>query len=128
MNKTLKRILNLALLLVVRVSLLLPLMRLTARKESTARFDSFFDHAGSYDVLFFGTSHVRDGVFPLELWETYGISAYNCASSGASLPTTYWAMKNALEQAQTDYFESQADAWTEALNPQYDLSKFFAEN
>ena len=34
----------------------------------------------------------------------------------------------ALEQAQTDYFESQADAWTEALNPQYDLSKFFAEN
>ena len=34
----------------------------------------------------------------------------------------------ALEQAQTDYFESQADAWTEALNPQYDLSKFFSEN
>ena len=102
MNKTLKRILNLALLLVLLVSLLLPLMRLTARKESTARFDSFFDHAGSYDVLFFGTSHVRDGVFPLELWETYGISAYNCASSGASLPTTYWAMKNALEQAQPE--------------------------
>ena len=102
MNKTLKRILNLALLLVLLVSLLLPLMRLTARKESTARFDSFFDHAGSYDVLFFGTSHVRDGVFPLELWETYGISAYNCASSGASIPTTYWAMKNALEQAQPE--------------------------
>lgn len=102
MNKTLKRILNIVLLLVLLAAMLLPLTRLTARKESTVRFDAFFDHAGSYDVLFFGTSHVRDGVLPLELWETYGISAYNCASSGASLPTTYWAMKNALEQAQPE--------------------------
>ena len=102
MNKTLKRILNIALLLVLLAAMLLPLTRLTARKDSTVRFDAFLDHAGSYDVLFFGTSHVRDGVLPLELWETYGISAYNCASSGASLPTTYWAMKNALEQAQPE--------------------------
>ena len=102
MNKTLKRILNIALLLVLLFAMLLPLMRLTARKEGPARFVSFFDHARDYDVLFFGTSHVRDGVLPLELWETYGISAYNCASSGASLPTTYWAMKNALEQAQPE--------------------------
>ena len=75
MNKTLKRILNIVLLLVLLAAMLLPLTRLTARKNSTVRYDAFFDHAGSYDVLFFGTSHVRDGVFPLELWETYGISA-----------------------------------------------------
>ncbi|MGN0981592.1 MAG: hypothetical protein ACI4O0_01745 [Candidatus Limivicinus sp.] len=102
MNKTLKRILNIALLLVLLIAMLLPLMRLTAQKDNTVRFDSFFDHAGDYNVLFFGTSHVRDGVLPLELWESYGISAYNCASSGASLPTTYWAMRNALEQAQPE--------------------------
>ena len=55
--------------------------------------------AGEYDVLFLGDSIMNTGVFPMEMWEKYGIAGYNIASYGNTLPITYWALQNALDYA-----------------------------
>ena len=67
------------------------------RKASKIKFEPFFDHPQQYDVLFIGDSHVHNGVFPMELWDDYGISSYNIACYGNTIPVSYWNMMLALE-------------------------------
>ena len=54
--------------------------RLVERKESREKMQPFLSRAGEYDVLFMGDSVMSTGVFPMELWEKYGIAGYNIAS------------------------------------------------
>lgn len=69
------------------------------RKASSIRFDPLLERAQEYDVLFVGDSLMVNGVFPMELWEDYGIAAYNMSSYGNTLAVTYWTMMNALDYA-----------------------------
>lgn len=73
--------------------------KILERKASTIRFKPFLDHAEDFDVLFIGDSHTVNGVFPMDLWQGYGIAAYNMASYGNTLPVSYWVMMHALEYA-----------------------------
>ena len=73
--------------------------RLVERKESREKMQPFLSRAGEYDVLFLGDSIMNTGVFPMEMWEKYGIAGYNIASYGNTLPITYWALQNALNYA-----------------------------
>ena len=73
--------------------------RLVERKESIEKMKPFLDRAGEYDVLFLGDSIMNTGVFPMEMWEKYGITGYNIASYGNTLPISYWALQNALDYA-----------------------------
>lgn len=73
--------------------------RLVERKESIEKMKPFLDRAEEYDVLFLGDSIMNTGVFPMEIWEKYGITGYNIASYGNTLPITYWALQNALDYA-----------------------------
>lgn len=67
-------------------------------KNSTERFQPLIESgAEDYDVLFFGTSHVINSVYPLELWNDYGITSYNCGSYGAPIPTSYFLMQTVLD-------------------------------
>lgn len=50
-----------------------------------------------YDVLFFGTSHVVNSVFPMQLWRDYGITSYNLAIHGGSIASSYWMLEMALD-------------------------------
>lgn len=59
----------------------------------------FMDNSGTYDVLFFGNSHMANGVYPMELWHNQGIASYNLAGFGNQIPATYWVMKNALNRS-----------------------------
>ena len=52
------------------------------------------------DVLFFGNSHMGNAVYPMELWRNQGIVSYNLAGFGHRIASTYWVMKNALDEAQ----------------------------
>lgn len=72
---------------------------LLERKDSVFRYHHFFEKREDLDVLFFGTSHVIYGIFPMELWGDYGITSYNCGGHANALPTTYWLMKNILDYA-----------------------------
>lgn len=73
--------------------------RLVERKESREKMQPFLSRAGEYDVLFLGDSIMNTGVFPMEMWEKYGLAGYNIASYGNTLPITYWALQNALDYA-----------------------------
>ena len=70
---------------------------LMQRKDSDIKYADFFRQEENFDVLFFGTSHVMNGVYPMELWEDYGIVSYNFGGHDNRLATSYWVMKNALD-------------------------------
>lgn len=72
--------------------------RLLERKDSRYKYDEFFKEK-NYDVFFLGTSHIMNGIFPMELWRDYGITSYNFGNHGAKIGTSYWAMRNALDYA-----------------------------
>lgn len=50
-------------------------------------------------MLFFGNSHMANGVFPMELWNNYGITSHNLAGFGLRMPSIYWIMKIALDES-----------------------------
>ena len=66
-------------------------------KDGDYKYEDFFAEEDNFDVLFLGTSHVIDGIYPMELWKDYGITSYNMGGHGNLLPTTYWMMKLALQ-------------------------------
>ena len=66
-----------------------------ARKDSVIKYHDIEED--EFDVLFFGSSHVINGIYPMELWNDYGIVSYNCAGHGNKLPTTYWMLRNVLD-------------------------------
>lgn len=67
------------------------------RKDSDFKYRPYFTQEADFDVLFFGTSHVINGIFPMELWKDYGIVSYNFGGHGNELATSYWVMRNALD-------------------------------
>ena len=75
------------------------LTRLTDPGYAYSKNVEFMEDSERYDVLFFGNSHMANGVYPMELWNDYGIVSYNLAGFGNRIPTTYWGMENALDVA-----------------------------
>lgn len=73
------------------------LQRATIRDSSGFKYRPFFEEDTNYDVLFFGTSHVINAIFPMQLWKDYGITSYNFGGHGNTIATTYWTMVNAIE-------------------------------
>lgn len=66
-------------------------------KSSHVKYDDFFECGEDVDVLFLGSSHVINAVFPDMLWKEYGITSYNLGNHGEYLPTTYEVLRNALD-------------------------------
>ena len=76
--------------------MLLGTYRLLERKDGRVRVEPFAKEKSDIDVLFFGTSHVVDGIYPMELWKNYGIASYNLGFNQCTMPTAYWLLKEAL--------------------------------
>lgn len=66
-------------------------------KAGMDKFYGFYKEEENFDVLFFGSSRVLNGVEPMELWEDYGIRSYNLAQHSEGIGRNYWQLKNALE-------------------------------
>lgn len=79
------------------VCLFLSLTKLMQYKAAITRMEPFFEIEEPIDVMFFGTSHVTNGILPYELWGSYGISSYNFGSNAARIPLTYWKVMNAFD-------------------------------
>ncbi len=94
---TLLRITALILTVILLMATLYGLSELVKRKSSYTQYADFFDEKNNFDVLFFGTSHVLDAVYPMELWKNYGFISYNCAGHANALATSYWEAQLALE-------------------------------
>lgn len=61
---------------------------------SSALFYS--ERRNSLDVLFMGSSHMLNGVSPMQLWEETGIPSHNLGQNGQVLPVTYYHLQEAL--------------------------------
>lgn len=72
------------------------LNNLTERKESRNKYYDFFEQKQNFDVLFLGSSHTINAIYPMELWDDYGIVSYNLGGHGNRIPTTYAVLKEAL--------------------------------
>lgn len=97
MKRKLWRIISCVLTLCLLAVSLNFLANLMERKDSIEKYQPFFEQETDFDVLFMGTSHVINGVFPMELWNDYGIISYNFGNHGTSIPTIYWFLENALD-------------------------------
>ncbi|MCR4907568.1 MAG: hypothetical protein K5985_01985 [Lachnospiraceae bacterium] len=96
MKRNIKEALKIILFLLCVFFLVLIISKLTLRKTSREKMTLFFERAEDLDVIFAGISHTQSGVYPLELWENYGITSYNLASAGMRMQTNYWNLLNAL--------------------------------
>nr|WP_297704437.1 hypothetical protein [uncultured Butyrivibrio sp.] len=69
------------------------------RKSSYIKNEMFFEEASKdhLDVLLFGSSHVINGINPLQLFEEQGFTSYNLGGFGSVLMSSYWQMELALE-------------------------------
>ena len=66
-------------------------------KYSYQKYADFYEEEENIDVLFFGTSHVINAVYPMELWNDYGIVSYNLSNYSEALNVNYWQLVNALK-------------------------------
>lgn len=79
------------------IFMLLYMTKLLEKKDSVIKNKDFFVQEAYFDVLFMGTSRVINGIFPMELWNDYGIVSYNFGGHSNELATTYWVMENTLD-------------------------------
>ena len=93
------RLLEAAAFCILLFAAVMTTAKVVERKASISHLKPFFDHAQEYDVLYVGDSLVINGIFPMEMWEDYGIAGYNLASYGNTIPVTYWTLMNALDYA-----------------------------
>lgn len=82
---------------VITLVMLYTTANIVERKESVIKNQDFIAEKQNIDVLFLGTSHVINGVYPMELWDSYGIVSYNLAGHSTPIASSYWVLKNALD-------------------------------
>ena len=97
MRRKLTDFVGVLMLIVIVVCSVGAASNLLENKESDYRYASFFTEEQAVDVLLIGSSHIRHGVFPMELWRTRGITSYNLAGNGCTIPSAYWVLVNALD-------------------------------
>lgn len=96
------------------------------RKIADIKYTAFFEEEEDFDVLFFGTSHIKYGISPMELWHNYGIVSYNFGTNQQLLPTTYWQMENVLDYTSPKlividcFFLASSEKATESLHDTLD--------
>ena len=97
MKKNLIRIFSILVFLCLLAGSLWKISDIVERKDSQYKYRSFYEQEQDFDVLFMGTSHVINAVFPMEMWDKYGIVSYNFGGHGNQMATSYWVMMNALQ-------------------------------
>lgn len=63
------------------------------------RTEEYFARPKSYDVMFFGNSHMQEAVIPEEIFDEYGIASFNMSHPANLLPTSYWCIQNCFNYA-----------------------------
>jgi len=69
------------------------------RDKSNSEFINGFEDEipNSLDVLFLGSSMSYRQIYPLQLWDEFGIASYNLGTSEQIIPLSYYVLKHALE-------------------------------
>ena len=96
-KKIIKTIINCIIFLIVFALVMGYIAYVCKRKNSNEKYDDFFSQEEDFDVLFFGSSRVLNGIYPMELWEDYGMVSYNFGGHGNYIPVSYWVWKNSMD-------------------------------
>ena len=97
-KKRICRMLKLVVFLIILFICFQAVYNVTRRKNSTAKNSDFFSQKEDFDVLFFGSSHMLNATFPMQLWNEHGIVSYNMANYGERLVLSYYNLLLSLEQ------------------------------
>lgn len=65
-------------------------------KGNYLKYKEFYEEEEPFDVLFFGSSRMLNGVYPMELWDDFGLTTFNMAQHSEGTLVSYWQMKNAF--------------------------------
>lgn len=82
--------------MILTISLII-VENIVKRKEGYQKTEDFFNQKEEFDVLFFGSSHVINGIYPMDLWKNYGIVSYNLGGYAATIATSYYNIMLACE-------------------------------
>jgi len=96
-NDKLKRILSVILFVILLVGALSFCTRLFEDKTPRIENKPFFDAKTNFDVVYFGTSHVYNGILPMEMWQEYGIASYNWGYSNSTPAQNYYLLKEVVK-------------------------------
>lgn len=96
MKKKLLSVLGLILIFSIMLSYVANLVKW---KHSGNEYRIFYEKSSDFDVLFFGASVVHYSIYPMQLWNDYGITSYNMANDSERLQMTYYDILNALDYA-----------------------------
>ncbi len=97
MKQRLKNLISSIIVIAMIVVGIVGMSHLTERKDSQNKYASFYNEESNIDVFFLGSSHMLNGVYPMELWKDYGIVSYNMGGHGSRLITSYWMLKNGMD-------------------------------
>lgn len=95
-------------------------------KESSYKTQDFFTEKGNIDVMFFGSSHVENFFSPLDLWNEYGITAYNFGNPEEPLPVTYQLIRNVVYRKKPKVIVLDASMFNSSEKYDYDAPMHYA--
>ncbi len=99
-RQTIKNMIGSICFIVVFVFVFGKVSDLLERKNSRIGYAEFWAEPEGYDVWLLGTSHMRQGVQAVEMYQDYKITSYCLASTSNPIPQTYWTFLNALAYAE----------------------------
>lgn len=89
----------LAVVLVLN-GLLTGLFQTKDKEEFSAEYYNF--PRDTFDVVFAGPSVSMEGIYPMNLWDEYGIASYNLSCGNQSLACSYYLVKEAIRKDSPD--------------------------
>ena len=113
MTQKAKRTIQVLGVVLVTSILLSYVSKLTKRKYSDIKYRNFFNQTEDYDVLFFGPSTTKYSIYPMQLWNDFGITSYNFGNDSERLTMTYYDAINVLDYVTPKVFvvDLSAMAW-----------------
>lgn len=97
-RKTIYGIKKLIIFLTILFICLQLVNNITKRKNAYNKMSDFISQTENFDVLFFGSSHTMNGIYPMEMWNDYGIVSYNMGNASEVIAMSYYNMLLALRE------------------------------
>lgn len=92
-----KKIISCTFFVVFFIIALFQVSKCLEYKGARTKYASFYNSETDYDVIFLGSSHAYNSIFPQELWKEYGITSYNWGYSNCTLAEDYYIVQEVLK-------------------------------
>ncbi|MCR4792059.1 MAG: hypothetical protein K5871_04875 [Lachnospiraceae bacterium] len=105
-----------SLLIIMLVSIcIMKISRIVENKIGDDNYGFLVENGDDVDVLFVGSSHMWDGVLPMEIWNKYGIASYNAGYSGNRMQMDYWILRQTLQYCSPELVVIDIYSYTEDI-------------